>query len=172
MDIGKSIKEKRNAIGMTMKKLGEEVGVSEQAISQYENNKREPNMEIILKISNALNCTVKDLVGNDIYEIYKSLMDKAMDATERAFYVAEKLEKYGDSWKDAVTNIENSPEHLLSSILMYMENTEEYYSSVFVNTQNIKNDSMPYLTKLQVDDIVKKITELVKYEIYKIENKI
>ena len=45
-----------------MKELGEKVGVTESAIQQYEVQKRKPDYELLLKLSEALECTVDDLL--------------------------------------------------------------------------------------------------------------
>lgn len=47
---------------LTMKQLGEIVGVSESAIGYYETGKREPDYETLLKLSEALGCTVADIM--------------------------------------------------------------------------------------------------------------
>lgn len=43
------LRELRKAKGMTMKKLGDIIGVAESTISQYETGKREPDFETLLK---------------------------------------------------------------------------------------------------------------------------
>lgn len=48
------IREMRKAKHLTMKELGNMVGVSESAISMYENGKRQPDFETLLKIAEAL----------------------------------------------------------------------------------------------------------------------
>lgn len=58
----KMLREVRKAKGLTMKALGEMVGVSESAISQYENGKRQADYEIQLKLSDALDCCVDFLL--------------------------------------------------------------------------------------------------------------
>ncbi len=55
----------RKAKGLTMKELGEKVGVSESAISQYENGKREADYDTILKISEILDCPVDYLLRGE-----------------------------------------------------------------------------------------------------------
>ena len=59
MGMGEFLRNLRTKEGLTMKELGLKVGVTEQAISQYERNKREPNDEILLKILKALNFDVE-----------------------------------------------------------------------------------------------------------------
>lgn len=52
----------RKARKMTMKQLGEEVGVTEAAIGLYETGKRKPSYEMLLKLSEALGCSVDDIL--------------------------------------------------------------------------------------------------------------
>lgn len=54
----------RKAAGMTMKELGAKVGVTESAIGLYETGKREPNYEMLLRLSEALGCQVSDIMGH------------------------------------------------------------------------------------------------------------
>lgn len=51
--------------GITMKKLGELVGVSESAISQYENLKRRPEYETLLRLCEELGCSAPDLFRDE-----------------------------------------------------------------------------------------------------------
>lgn len=50
---------------LTMKQLGELVGVTESAIYNYEVGKREPDYEMLLKLSEALGCSVADIMENE-----------------------------------------------------------------------------------------------------------
>lgn len=56
------IRDYRLRKGLTMKELGQIVGVSESAIGYWETGKRKPNYEFLLRISEALDCTVADLI--------------------------------------------------------------------------------------------------------------
>lgn len=57
------IKEYRRACGMTAKQLAECVGVAESTMSLYENGKREPDFETLLRIAAALDASVDALLG-------------------------------------------------------------------------------------------------------------
>lgn len=48
--------------GLTLKEVGDKIGVTESAAGLYETGRRKPNYEMLLKISEALNCTVNDLL--------------------------------------------------------------------------------------------------------------
>lgn len=55
------MKRLRKEKNLTMKKLGELVGVSESAISQYESLKRKPEYETTLKLCEILGCSAPNL---------------------------------------------------------------------------------------------------------------
>lgn len=57
------IRDYRKMASLTMKELGDKVGVTESAIGYYETGKRKPDYEMLLKIAEALSCTVNDLLG-------------------------------------------------------------------------------------------------------------
>ena len=53
----------RKAKKLTMKQLGEMVGVTESMIGQIETNKRHPSYETLLKLGEALDCSVEDIIS-------------------------------------------------------------------------------------------------------------
>lgn len=71
MEMGKIIREHRIKKGLTMKELGDIVGVTEQAISQYELEKRKPDIKILLRIFGAIDYEItphKNIAGDQIYD--------------------------------------------------------------------------------------------------------
>lgn len=64
MDVGKNIRCFRKKRNLTMKELGIKVGISEQGISNYERNEREPSINVLIKIANTLGVTLNDLIYN------------------------------------------------------------------------------------------------------------
>lgn len=63
MSIGKNIREHRKLQGLTQKALADKSGVAEITIRQYENEKRTPNSEILIRIADALKITLYELIG-------------------------------------------------------------------------------------------------------------
>ena len=59
----KMLRMERKAKGLTMKELGEMIGVSESAISQYETGKREPDNAALVKLSEILGVSTDHLLG-------------------------------------------------------------------------------------------------------------
>lgn len=67
--IGESIKKNRKKAGLTQEELGNILGVSGVAIMRYEKGQREPNLEMLHKIADALDVSVNDLLsGNDKFK--------------------------------------------------------------------------------------------------------
>lgn len=56
------LREIRQARGLTMKELGEAIGVTESAIGLYENGRRKPDYNKLSQIAQVLNCSIDDLV--------------------------------------------------------------------------------------------------------------
>ena len=62
MQLGSYIKSRRKNIGLTQKQLAELVGVSQDAISQYENGNREPGFFIFIKLCKVLGMQISDFM--------------------------------------------------------------------------------------------------------------
>lgn len=56
------LRDYRKAKGLIMKALGKIVGCTEATIANYENNRRSPDYEMMLRLSEALDCTVDELL--------------------------------------------------------------------------------------------------------------
>lgn len=56
------LKEKRIKKGLTQEQLGQMVGVSYRTIYQYESGRREPSLNILRALANALKCTIDEIV--------------------------------------------------------------------------------------------------------------
>lgn len=74
MSVGKNIKKIRSEKKLTQRQLGELSGISYKQIGLYEQGKRNPKIETIEKISNALGVTVaeikdyQEILDNDDFE--------------------------------------------------------------------------------------------------------
>jgi transcriptional regulator with XRE-family HTH domain len=83
--LGSRIKEERLEKGLTGEKLGEILGVSRNAVSNWENNRRTPDNEILKKLSGLFSCTIDYLLGKtDIKNPYQNIdrVDKALEDDE------------------------------------------------------------------------------------------
>lgn len=75
MNIGENIKKHRKKNGLTQSQLGEISGISRNAIINYENNKRVPNLDTLKKIASSLKISIKELYPLDDYFLETSIME-------------------------------------------------------------------------------------------------
>ena len=55
IDYGHFIRERRQKMGLTQEEVAKKLGISQVAYGRYELGTREPNLELIFKISDVLN---------------------------------------------------------------------------------------------------------------------
>lgn len=65
MQLGSYIKSRRKNIGLTQQQLAELVGVSQDAISQYENGNREPGFNVTIKLCKVLSMNPMDFMEGE-----------------------------------------------------------------------------------------------------------
>lgn len=64
--VGKNIRNQRKLVGMTMKELGEKVGLTESSISKYESGDiNQLGLELLKRMAEALSCHPDDLTRWD-----------------------------------------------------------------------------------------------------------
>lgn len=59
MSIIKALRLKSN---LSQSELANKIGVEQNTVSQWENEKRKPSLENVVKLSNLFNCTVDELL--------------------------------------------------------------------------------------------------------------
>ncbi len=69
MGIGSKIKEYRTKAGLTQKDLADELHVTYQAVSRWENDDAEPSFDMLRDMCRILNCTTNDLFEIDKEEV-------------------------------------------------------------------------------------------------------
>ena len=62
-NVSKFIKNLRKKNNLTQKKLAEELGVTYQAVSKWENGKNIPDIEILKLICDKYNVNIEDIIG-------------------------------------------------------------------------------------------------------------
>lgn len=96
MTVGKNIRKMRKRKGMTQAELGKKIGVSYQQIGQYENGKRNPKLQTIAKIADALDVLPRDLIDKadlaELPEIKEVQGSKPRIRTSNIDYVKECLD--------------------------------------------------------------------------------
>lgn len=72
----KKLRELRKGHGLSMKELGNILGLSESTISLYENGKREPDIATLIKIADYFQISVDDLIGRTNSLNKSDILDK------------------------------------------------------------------------------------------------
>lgn len=62
MNIGENVRQRRTALGKSTIALGRETGVTGQMISMIEMGHRRPSLVLAMKLAEALDCTLSELV--------------------------------------------------------------------------------------------------------------
>lgn len=80
------LKELRKSKNITMKKLGEKIGVAESTISLYENGKRQPDYDTLTKIADFFGVSVDELLGRVPTTDTSSPLDAELEGIDFALY--------------------------------------------------------------------------------------
>lgn len=78
MEIGSKLKNVRTKIGMTQEKVAEEIGVSRQTISNWENNKSFPDIMSVIHLSNLYSVSLDELLKED-----EKMMEYLQESTNK-----------------------------------------------------------------------------------------
>ena len=84
MELGKRIKDLRNAHNWNQDELAEKMFVSRQTISNWENEKSYPDIQSILLLSNLFEISLDQLVKGDVEQMQEIINDQ--DVKQMKFY--------------------------------------------------------------------------------------
>ena len=108
MPIGEKSKHWRVQKGLSQKELGDQIGMSQQQIGQYETGTRTPKQETLLKIAKALGVHLRDL-SNDSWleELDRQLgperLTELRDGVARYKAINKYLEEMGFTVSEEIT---------------------------------------------------------------------
>lgn len=96
--IGKTIKKLREEIGKTQSELGKELELSSSTIAMYETDKRTPDINTLISISNYFNVSIDYLIG-------KSKLRNYNETNENITELIDIYNKLTDKQKQSVLNL-------------------------------------------------------------------
>lgn len=96
MALGENLAAARKAAGYSRAQMAEMIGISSTSYFRYENNLRNPKIEVIKEMANILNCSVEFLVSG---------IGEKMAAESRAAALAALIEEYETKLLDENDNI-------------------------------------------------------------------
>lgn len=158
--LGKRIRKYRKASGMTMKELALKLDLSEQAISQYERDKREPNILILKEISRILKINITDLLILDNDPLFEDLLIKESTGIIANLNIQEieNLEELLSTRNPLLLNFE-----ILSTFKGYRElipnniSVEDYYTMATLISENILSVFKIFISKYNQPNRLDKI---------------
>ena len=184
------LKEIRKDRNLTQEQLANKANISVRTIANYESGKREPNVEILVKICNALNIQVNDLFdNNDIVEINKNEISK-IDETysilkEIDTSLLEIKNKELKRCYERIDILEKDYDKLLDSIMenRKLEIIDELYNDpiklitflIDYFTYDLMPDEKGYINKVVINkdeaiNIINSLKDTLEFELYKIKN--
>ncbi|EOT2968943.1 helix-turn-helix domain-containing protein [Clostridium perfringens] len=155
MDIGQKLKQLRKKSKLTQKELATILGVSTITIQNYENNRRTPNSEMLVKISKALNIPFSKFI-NEIYSTNFSINTSFAGGKNPELFMAKNI---------ALLNSEN--EYLTDEKIKELINAninEEYKKFI---EKYYANEGLPLDISAMTPSDLKKIEEFQNSNIQK-----
>lgn len=133
MDLGSIVKDLRKKKGMKQSELAEKAGISRVAVGNYERNERTPNVEILLKLANALDVPIMDLM-NIPADDYNAIRDIAKKTKTHPAYITGKTKekKFTNYYFDALIKDLNL-EKFKIIVKPYQEDFQEAIFSLWAN---------------------------------------
>jgi len=146
--ISEKIKNLRKKKGLTMKALGENLGLSESTISLYEANKRMPDYETLLKMAEFFNVSSSYLLDEGIYK-QKDLIIESRKFIEH--YVRDRI---GNEFAELIMSLDNEKFiHWLSTLVSKIEiDKEKEEVKIFFYFDN-EDDILEAITEKGVNSI-------------------
>lgn len=90
MSIGSSIKTLRKNKNISRKELSEKLDIQYQTLANYENDKREPNTDVITRIAQFFNVTTDSILGITYSQELYTLEEKELIKKYRTLKECEK----------------------------------------------------------------------------------
>ncbi|WP_099329393.1 helix-turn-helix domain-containing protein [Clostridium paraputrificum] len=152
--IGDKIKEIRKLRGLTQRDVAKKLNIPYSTYSNYENNNREPNKEILIKIAEILNVDIFELMGlsEDIDSIQSDLK-----------YVLETMQKLDKSKKGDFTELNNETiKQYFSSVIIDILLTSSESKSLNYNFDDFKENEINELCSFVFSSYQLKVNEILE----------
>ena len=172
MTVGEKIKSIRKLKKISQQELGNMLGVSQAMIAQYENGKRIPKIETLIKIAEALDCEVSDINENIIVHRHTVRFGPAPENIEqyKKNSEAEKLiqkKALGEIISEGEQEkIDDYIEHKSKVLPRFRESLEKFSDVVDAWGENVLIDRYRRLNSDGKNEAIKRIDELTEIPRY------
>lgn len=164
MSIGENIKRFRKEKGFTQKELADRLETTPQNLAQYENGKRNPKIETIVKIASALNIDTKSLLpdtdynrllGNKAEIAYDVILEQIIGLKGYTFGITEDDDSLYINYPDGILKItpdiaDELQENIESYTEFKLQELKKKYRTSFIPKKQF--DYINKITKLDPPD--------------------
>lgn len=172
VEVGRKIAEYRKHKNMTQMELADALGISYQAVSNWERGNSMPDISKLSELVSVLGCTIDELLGN---EKQSELFQQIIDGKEKEYIKEQKVSiedvaSAGPALKPSQTEslietivTENSDRVSLEDLVKIAPFVSEEYLMQFIDKLDVIEDLSgitalaPFLEEESLDKIVKKI---------------
>lgn len=171
-NIGENIKRIRKEKGYFQKQLAEKLGTTPQNLAQYENGKRIPKIETLIKIADALDCEVSDIDKNIIVHRHTVRLELSPEDIERFRQSAEaetliQKKASGESiTTDEQKKIDDYIERIRNSFTQLPKHTKELKNKIDTIGENILLADYRELNTEGQSEARKRVNELTEIPRY------
>lgn len=162
-DYGKNIREARKKAGLTQKELADASGVAKITIQQYEAGKRQPRLEQLMKIAEAMKIRVDVLMGVKPLPAEKEIYFKGAEDEHTVFIESPVLEGCSSFsflselgyhiFLDQKGILDNREAKEFKEFL-YDYREDEFYIVEFEALERVKENILAY-AKFQMNELLK-----------------
>lgn len=174
--LGNRIKKERENLNLSREDLAKKIGVSYSAIAMYEQGHREPNNELLLKMSEIFDCSMDYLMGKNDFKTNKEALDSYVK-TQNNLILADFIEKHKEQFNRLGFNKEDiygfldtlNPSQTTFSMKSYAKYVKKYLNRFDTHKQkdvyNLFLDALQELNEKKEDfDIYHKLMILKEKE--------
>ena len=119
--IGKFILELRKEKNMTQQELANVLGVTERAISKWENGRGLPDLSLLKPLCDTLNITINELLSGEKLNKAEYINKSEENIIKTINYTEKKLNRTKKTFKIIITALKIPAEMLMSSIFAKTE---------------------------------------------------
>lgn len=163
ISIGATIKKLRKSKNITQEGLAKLSGISKNALWNYENEHRQPNIEILNNIATALNIEINDIISTSLKELSVSELFGARIVNKEKLIESNSLEESIMNSKETDT--------LMTSLITKakinekLKTIEEIKNFIINESENVLDDLRSLSNELDNQRLS------IMFEINKLENK-
>lgn len=165
MNIGEKIRFNRKKLNISLNNLATDIGVSKQALSQYELGKRQPSLEVLLKIAHTLNIPLEYLNSDNSSTKQSSQFIDPLDNNNSIPSFAEVFdEMLNIPAKQKLIQIQNSLLTIIEDCGFKVDVTTDYLKDIESVSISVKEEPFTIYKdeyKDLVDDIYASITKCI-----------